>query len=120
MGKCGQCGMRREVKDVSRHGGGTYRRAGRMYDSSICQECAHSLLPRVGRGQTTHDRWSISGLRRAWPLPEEQTRTCECGHVMSTHGMNRCLGVTSAQRDLTEGEPCPCSLTFPDLVAHPA
>ncbi len=41
------CGRRVPFKDahsITRTGGGTYRRGGRGYDSSICIECATALV----------------------------------------------------------------------------
>lgn len=39
-GTCRECMKRREVYSITRRGGGTYRRGGRSYSSSICGECA--------------------------------------------------------------------------------
>ncbi len=42
-GQCRCCMRRRETYSISRSGGGTYRRGGRQYRSSICGECATML-----------------------------------------------------------------------------
>lgn len=39
-GQCRECMLRREVWPIMRRGGGTYRRGGRRYRSSICGPCA--------------------------------------------------------------------------------
>lgn len=65
-GRCGNCGLRREVYGISRFGGGTYRRAGRYYRGSICAECVEELLGYVpaDSGQTQVSRYPVSALRR--------------------------------------------------------
>lgn len=62
-GQCRSCMRRREVHRAQRKGGGTYRRGGRFYWSSICEPCARSLLDGVGEGQSSVSRWSVRGLR---------------------------------------------------------
>ena len=73
-GTCRNCGKRREVRSARRFGGGNYRRPGRYYSSSICQECAHDLLTNYppNRGQSTISRWDVLSLRRAWPLTNHE------------------------------------------------
>lgn len=43
-GTCRECNRKRDVYSASRRGGGSYNRAPRRYVSSICGECATSLL----------------------------------------------------------------------------
>lgn len=43
-GTCAHCKRRREVYSCQRFGGGSYRRGGRYYRSSICGDCAVSLI----------------------------------------------------------------------------
>jgi hypothetical protein len=57
-GQCRHCGRRREVASISRSGGGTYRRGGRSYSSSICIECAVSIVEFGG----THAMASSGGF----------------------------------------------------------
>ena len=47
MSKCHECGSRSSKKvycQVSRHGGGSYRRGGRGYSCILCLDCIHDLL----------------------------------------------------------------------------
>lgn len=62
-GQCRSCLRTRDVHTASRSGGGTYRRGGRSYRSSICAACALQLLRGAGvhAGATT-DRWSVTSL----------------------------------------------------------
>lgn len=46
-GTCRECKRRREVHGVSRHGGGTYRRGGRNYWSSLCADCVLGIAARI-------------------------------------------------------------------------
>lgn len=47
-GTCTYCKRRRQVHSIGRTGGGTYRRGSRRYWSSICTDCAASLLKYAG------------------------------------------------------------------------
>lgn len=57
---------------ASRFGGGTYRRPGRYYASSICEECASRLLASVTPGHTKVSRWGIHSLKHALAAAERQ------------------------------------------------
>lgn len=61
-GQCRHCMSRRDVYSISRSGGSTYRRGGRSYSSSICGECAVSLLFGWSPGQLTASGFSARGL----------------------------------------------------------
>ena len=63
-GQCRACERRRPVCSVSRSGGGTYRRGGRSYSSSICGECAVSMLSRANNPSQSLDRFSCSSISR--------------------------------------------------------
>jgi hypothetical protein len=59
-------------------GGGNYRRAGRMYDTLICADCALKILDkpeaREGSGHRKFAGWSINSLRRGiarWLMGQE-------------------------------------------------
>jgi len=67
LGQCRECYRRRETRHATRFGGGTYRRGGRTYHSSICAECAEQRLSHVTPGHTSTGRWSIQGLKAAFP-----------------------------------------------------
>lgn len=56
-GQCRYCMRRRPVYRITRRGGGTYRRGGRHYWSSICGECAIEL-----HTNGWSDRFSETGL----------------------------------------------------------
>lgn len=43
-GTCRYCGLRRDVFKLNRRGGGSWRRGGRSYRSSICGGCAVELV----------------------------------------------------------------------------
>lgn len=57
-GTCSECHKRREVYRIGRQGGGTYRRGGRHYWTSVCGPCAVTLAPYVG----THAGATVRGL----------------------------------------------------------
>lgn len=40
MSTCADCKRRRDTFSIRREGGGSYKRGGRSYSSSICAECA--------------------------------------------------------------------------------
>lgn len=64
-GRCAHCQRRRDVHRIGRTGGGTYRRGGRHYWSSICLDCAKSLLTYLGsHAGATVNGFSGSALRR--------------------------------------------------------
>lgn len=44
-GRCCDCGRHRQVARIKRFGGGTYRRGGRWYDTSVCRDCIDQLVP---------------------------------------------------------------------------
>lgn len=58
LGRCRWCLQRREVYAIRRRGGGTYRRGGRSYWSSICGECAVALAASLG----THPGATVGGF----------------------------------------------------------
>lgn len=61
--QCRECMRRRECASVSRFGGGNWRRGGRSYSSSICEQCAVSLLVGYyGPSASSLSRWSALGL----------------------------------------------------------
>lgn len=62
-GVCRSCEKRADVYPTQRTGGGTYRRGGRWYRSSICGDCVLRLLPnaQVHAGATT-SRFSVLSL----------------------------------------------------------
>lgn len=62
-GRCTHCERRREVYRISRHGGGTYRRGGRSYWSSICGPCAIDLAAYWSRGHSLISRYDASRIR---------------------------------------------------------
>lgn len=78
-GRCRRCNRKRDVYPVQRHGGGTYRRPGRFYSSSICAECVVELgpyLPAIGSGHHNVGslHWDASEIRRileSLRLPED-------------------------------------------------
>lgn len=57
-GQCRYCLRHRQVFRISRSGGGTYRRGGRSYWSSICGDCATTLLQYLG----SHAGAAVSGF----------------------------------------------------------
>ncbi len=61
--RCAHCGRKRPTYGIGRFGGGTYRRGGRTYWSSICGECATDLLEYVTPGQSSTSRYSVVSLR---------------------------------------------------------
>lgn len=64
-GRCAHCQRRRDVYRIGRSGGGTYRRGGRQYWSSICLDCAKSLLTYLGsHAGATASGFDGSALRR--------------------------------------------------------
>ena len=65
MPRCSRCGRGRETARVQRFGGGNFRRAGRFYDTSICGECARTLLDYANPGQRLVSQYSVSGLKLA-------------------------------------------------------
>jgi hypothetical protein len=65
-GKCNECGKHREVRTASHFGGGSYKRPGRWYRSSICEECALRLIASLTPGHSSVSRWGIVTLRNAW------------------------------------------------------
>jgi len=73
--QCRDCMRRRPVEEtgsVSRSGGGTYRRGGRSYHSTMCVECARGYVrrypndfdPSVRTGRLTVNRWGPHGIAR--------------------------------------------------------
>ena len=79
--QCRQCMRRRpsdECTTVTRHGGGTYRRAGRRYNTTICIGCIIELIgERTERrhAMETVDRFSFRSLVAA----RQQIRAREVG-----------------------------------------
>jgi hypothetical protein len=65
-GTCRNCGRRRDVFSAQRHGGGNYRRPGRLYSSSICMECAKGLIEYVSpdHSYVGGNRWSARSIER--------------------------------------------------------
>lgn len=67
--KCTQCtGTISEGREIrtQRTGGGTYRRGGRWYRTTICENCAWSVLKRAhGYAGETVSRLSVASTRRA-------------------------------------------------------
>lgn len=51
-GQCRNCMKKRPVVSIQRYGGGTYRRPGRWYRTSICRECVEQQAPYAA--QVTH------------------------------------------------------------------
>lgn len=62
---------RRLVHRIQRHGGGTYRRGGRWYWSSLCEECIRNILSYTNDTQTSANSYSVRSLRKA--LEHDQT-----------------------------------------------
>ena len=68
-GKCVECDRRRPVARCQRFGGGSYRRGGRWFYSSICARCVHELAARHAQDPRTHGNlggrhWSRAGILR--------------------------------------------------------
>lgn len=63
-GTCRHCMRRRDVFSVGRSGGGTYRRGGRNYSSSICAGCALGLLAWAGGSSGSVSRFDRHDLER--------------------------------------------------------
>jgi hypothetical protein len=63
--RCARCERRQpadQVRQVGRHGGGNWRRAGRAYRTNCCLDCARELLTHVTQGHHSVDRWDVTGL----------------------------------------------------------
>lgn len=63
--RCRHCNRVRTVTTCQHFGGGNWRRPGRWYSSSICEECIDTLLPYEQEGHHQISNWSLSGLKRA-------------------------------------------------------
>ncbi|BDZ52321.1 hypothetical protein GCM10025867_45620 (plasmid) [Frondihabitans sucicola] len=63
-GKCNRCELRKDVLLASHFGGGSFRRPGRFYRSSICEDCAIELksMTTEGDGRHTISQWGIGSL----------------------------------------------------------
>lgn len=62
-GTCRNCKRRRPVYPAQRFGGGSYKRGGRWYWSSLCGECAEALIQHAGAHQRTVSQWSVTSVR---------------------------------------------------------
>ena len=60
-GTCRDCLRKRQVYRAWRSGGGNYRRGGRNYASSICEECTLGRLGRATPGSSA-GRWDTHSL----------------------------------------------------------
>ena len=62
-GTCRSCLRKRDVYAIRRSGGGTYRRGGRSYASSLCGECAVGMLQHCGvHAAATHHGFSVTRI----------------------------------------------------------
>ena len=77
VGKCANCGHRKDTTHVQRFGGGTYRRAGRWYNTQVCEECAERLLAQATAGHRTTSRFSVFSLGQAVRRFKGQEATSE-------------------------------------------
>jgi hypothetical protein len=59
-GQCRHCMTRGPVVGIARSGGGTYRRGGRSYSSSICGDCAVELLTNARPSGSVHGFSAVS------------------------------------------------------------
>ena len=72
--RCSQCGTRsqkRRYVTTSRKGGGNYKRGGRSYSTTICDQCVQEAMEHFARADqerrhaTQWSRISRSGIERA-------------------------------------------------------
>ena len=75
-GTCRNCMRRRNVFDCSRKTGGNYRTPQRMYGSSVCAECAVTLLTNASPEHGARG-WSVSTLRAICTSLVEQTNPAD-------------------------------------------
>lgn len=63
--RCPNCKRRRDTYPIRRSGGGTYRRGGRSYASSVCEECATTALAYASfHAGASSDGYSVLSLAR--------------------------------------------------------
>lgn len=62
-GVCRRCMKRRPVYPAQRMGGGSYKRGGRFYRSSLCGDCAETLIGYVAPHQRTVSQWSVTSVQ---------------------------------------------------------
>lgn len=67
--RCRRCGKSRPTYPIGRKGGGSYKRADRIYRSKICKPCAEYLVDMTPRGLSDKaseriGRWDGRTLRQ--------------------------------------------------------